>query len=786
MSSRGQRKVLAIQARKKRTKPPKTKVKAELEKKGPIKEPTPSVSEHSFGEVDPSTSSETLTSQAVVPPSDATAAEDAGPLHRRDAAHFNEEEDEEEILGSDDDEQEDPKDYCKGGYHPVKIGDLFHGRYHVLRKLGWGHFSTVWLCWDLNGKRYVALKVVKSASHYTETALDEIKLLKCVTYGVSHPPKGNETWSKVRDSDESDPYRQRTVMLLDDFKIAGVNGTHVCMVFEVLGVNLLKLIIRSNYQGIPIMNVKRIIKQVLEGLHYLHVKCQIIHTDVKPENILLTVDEARVRQMAQDASEWQRKGTKPTGSAVATCPDVRKPPDYSNMSKNKKKKMKKKEKRKLELLEQQARQLQEMDAGDEEQTATTTDGAPASKSGAAIPPSSLSTSSSLQRLSDSGSALKSPETPDTETNSNSDFLSGIASPSTPAGGFSSPITDDVIPEETPADVTGFPSSNSQTSISEQKLPVGEDVANEDRKLAALALTTATDEGCVLSDGTPSSTPYGDSVTSPTGKPPTSPSSKPAVVHLADLPPLPVQTSIVGNSGEKMETTSGADGGLDAQVDSALGSRESSQQRSEGEVTGGAGEPVATDAKVPDPSHEPCEVNVKIADLGNACWTYHHFTEDIQTRQYRSLEVLIGAGYGSPADIWSTACMAFELATGDYLFEPHSGEDYSRDEDHLAHIIELLGPIPKHIALGGKYSREFFNKKGYHRKGEETDPDYIGELRHITKLRPWGLYDVLTEKYEWDREEADVFTSFLTPMLEFNPEQRATAEECLQHPFLKDV
>ena len=75
-----------------------------------------------------------------------------------------EEDEEEEILGSDDDEQEDPKDYVKGkpfirlinyfthlsslsgGYHPVKIGDLFHNRYHVVRKLGWGHFSTVWLC----------------------------------------------------------------------------------------------------------------------------------------------------------------------------------------------------------------------------------------------------------------------------------------------------------------------------------------------------------------------------------------------------------------------------------------------------------------------------------------------------------------------------------------------------------------------------------------------------------------------------------------------------------------
>ena len=40
------------------------------------------------------------------------------------------------------------------------------------------------------------------------------------------------------------------------------------MVFEVLGHNLLKMIIRSNYQGIPIANVKTIIKQV--GLFHTH------------------------------------------------------------------------------------------------------------------------------------------------------------------------------------------------------------------------------------------------------------------------------------------------------------------------------------------------------------------------------------------------------------------------------------------------------------------------------------------------------------------------------------
>jgi serine/threonine protein kinase len=171
----------------------------------------------------------------------------------------------------------------------------------------------------------------------------------------------------------------------------------------------------------------------------------------------------------------------------------------------------------------------------------------------------------------------------------------------------------------------------------------------------------------------------------------------------------------------------------------------------------------------DPAFHVCDINVKIADLGNACWTNHHFTEDIQTRQYRSLEVLIGAGYGAPADIWSTACTVFELATGDYLFEPHSGDNYSRDEDHLAHVMELIGPIPRGIVQQGKYSREFFTKNG--------------TLRHIHRLRPWSLREVLLEKYGWSESDAEGFANFLLPMLAFDQSKRATAEECLAHPWL---
>lgn len=57
-----------------------------------------------------------------------------------------------------------------------------------------------------------------------------------------------------------------------------------------------------------------------------------------------------------------------------------------------------------------------------------------------------------------------------------------------------------------------------------------------------------------------------------------------------------------------------------------------------------------------------EAEFKIVDLGNGCWTEKHFSSDIQTRQYRSPEVLIGAGYDTSADMWSFACLIFELIT----------------------------------------------------------------------------------------------------------------------------
>lgn len=52
-----------------------------------------------------------------------------------------------------------------------------------------------------------------------------------------------------------------------------------------------------------------------------------------------------------------------------------------------------------------------------------------------------------------------------------------------------------------------------------------------------------------------------------------------------------------------------------------------------------------------------------------------------------------------------------LTGGDYLFDPSYGPGYSKDEDHIAQVMELMGSFPKPVMFSGRYSRDFFNRKG---------------------------------------------------------------------------
>ncbi|RKF51426.1 Protein kinase dsk1 [Golovinomyces cichoracearum] len=461
-------------------------------------------------------------------------------------------------------DEEDCEDYCKGGYHPVTIGEQFKdGRYTVVRKLGWGHFSTVWLSRDNTTGKHVALKVVRSATHYTETAMDEIKLLtRIVAAKLNHPG------------------RKHVVSLLDSFEHKGPNGTHVCMVFEVLGENLLGLIKRWNHRGIPLPLVKQITKQVLLGLDYLHRECGIIHTDLKPENVLIEIGDVEQIVKTYVKEDIKEKENNPNGR-----------------------------RRRRTLI-----------------------------TGSQPLPSPLDSSFNHTEIS------------------------------------------------------RFNGTSGNTVLSLNQI-MNEGNSNEPLQ---------------------------------TGK----------------------ENEEQDNHREKTADILSRQVG-DISLDKVSDGRKKSESCAAFEV-----------------------ISVKIADLGNACWTNHHFTDDIQTRQYRSPEVILGAKWGASTDVWSMAAMIFELITGDYLFDPQSGTKYGKDDDHIAQIIELLGPFPRSLCLSGKWSQEIFTRKG--------------ELRNIHHLRHWALPDVLKEKYHFEEEAGRQVAAFLLPMLELLPEKRANAGGMSSHKWLSDT
>ncbi|KRX04834.1 Protein kinase-like domain [Pseudocohnilembus persalinus] len=199
------------------------------------------------------------------------------------------------------------EEYQIGGYYPAHIGEIFFNRYILVKKIGYGNFSTVWLAKDIKHDIFVAIKIIKSEKQYKEQALDELELFQAInleSQSEQWQKQIQEYQSKFGQNVYNDNY---CVKMLNFFLHKSYLGDNYCFVFELLGQNFLQLLQKQNFKGFSLNFVIDVTRQILIGLEFLHKFAQIIHTDLKPDNILIQLtQEQQQNQQIQNETSYQQ------------------------------------------------------------------------------------------------------------------------------------------------------------------------------------------------------------------------------------------------------------------------------------------------------------------------------------------------------------------------------------------------------------------------------------------------------------------------------------------------
>ncbi|KAI1132552.1 kinase-like protein [Nemania abortiva] len=162
--------------------------------------------------------------------------------------------------------------YQKEEYYPMQIGQVVHGHYQVVSKLGFGTTSTVWLARDLRDQKFWAVKVhINTLKHNQE--LEIYRHLANTPYHI-----------------EFAHCKEYVRQLQESFKIKGPHGDHDVFVMTPLALSLSHFLGARRGQPFHSGFVKPALSQILNGLIYLH-DVNVVHTDLHLDNLLIAVTE---------------------------------------------------------------------------------------------------------------------------------------------------------------------------------------------------------------------------------------------------------------------------------------------------------------------------------------------------------------------------------------------------------------------------------------------------------------------------------------------------------------
>ncbi|KAL9176884.1 hypothetical protein ABFS82_01G024300 [Erythranthe guttata] len=164
--------------------------------------------------------------------------------------------------------------------------------------------------------------------------------------------------------------------------------------------------------------------------------------------------------------------------------------------------------------------------------------------------------------------------------------------------------------------------------------------------------------------------------------------------------------------------------------------------------------------------------IKLIDFGSTADDTQRHSSIVSTRHYRAPEIILGLGWSYPCDIWSIGCILVELCTGEALFQTHE------NLEHLAMMERVLGPLPEHIIRRANRGAEKYFKRS--RLNWPEGAVSRDSIRAVRKLDP--LKNLVSRHVDSSRS---ALLNLLHGLLKFDPSERLTPRQALEHPFFKD-